>query len=276
MKTKCLFCGVMTVNPCRTFAQLTDFIEAGRPLTRCRDAYRAEIARLAQPAEDAFGFGMDAPRNMTKADAEKAWTCANGHLSDTAKAQIAMEGLAPSAAPSPFEWGLIRENAARGIVGKSIADSARELEEVAKAAEANVRAIVSKTEGVKFDDGKLRFDLIPPDAMAVVAAVLTYGALKYEDRNWELGMDRARLRAARDRHENARLLGQSHDPETNLPHLAHEAACTLMELALFLRNTGTDTASNLPQHVATSVNDYGRKAVEAGRVAASRKAAQHG
>lgn len=35
------------------------------------------------------------------------------------------------------------------------------------------------TEGVKFDQGKLRYDLLPPEMLEEVALVLTYGAVKY-------------------------------------------------------------------------------------------------
>lgn len=47
--------------------------------------------------------------------------------------------------------------------------------------------------GVKHDDGKTRYDLIPPEAMDAVAQVLTYDAGKYCDRNWEQGIDNGRV-----------------------------------------------------------------------------------
>jgi hypothetical protein len=112
---------------------------------------------------------------------------------------------------------------------------------------------VASGEGVKHDADKLRFDLIPPDAMTAIAAVLTYGAVKYADRNWEKGMDRARLRAAAERHRIADLMGEERDDETGLPHKAHEACCILMELALFLRNVGTDSAADIPTESIRSI-----------------------
>lgn len=77
------------------------------------------------------------------------------------------------------------------------------------------------SQGVKFDNGKLRYDLIPTGPLAAVAAVYTVGAAKYADRNWELGMDRGRVYAASLRHMNAYWSGQVHDPETGIHHLAH-------------------------------------------------------
>ena len=42
-------------------------------------------------------------------------------------------------------------------------------------------------EGRKNDSGKRRMDLIPPEAIEALADVLTMGAAKYADRNWEKG-----------------------------------------------------------------------------------------
>lgn len=80
-------------------------------------------------------------------------------------------------------------------------------------------------EGVKYDDTKLRFDLLSPAANAGLAAVLTYGATKYAARNWEKGMEWGRVYAALQRHLNAFWAGEDIDPESGLPHLDHAACC---------------------------------------------------
>jgi len=51
------------------------------------------------------------------------------------------------------------------------------------------------TEGIKHDAGKLRLDLIPPEAIRALGEVLTYGTNKYGDRNWEKGISEDRLYA---------------------------------------------------------------------------------
>ena len=78
-------------------------------------------------------------------------------------------------------------------------------------------------EGRKDDDGKARFDLLPPDALWEVVRVYTFGAGKYGDRNWEKGIRWGRVFAAICRHLFAWWLGERHDPETGLSHLAHAA-----------------------------------------------------
>lgn len=85
--------------------------------------------------------------------------------------------------------------------------------------------------GHKADTGKNRLELLPYDALAEVGKVLTLGASKYGDRNWEKGIDYGRVYAALQRHVTAWWQGQDVDPETGLSHMAHCAANALFLLA---------------------------------------------
>lgn len=78
--------------------------------------------------------------------------------------------------------------------------------------------------GLKADDGKLRYDLIPLIVEQQLAAVLTFGALKYADNTWQ-GVESERYYAALRRHLNAWGQGEPLDPETGLHHLTHALAC---------------------------------------------------
>lgn len=89
--------------------------------------------------------------------------------------------------------------------------------------------------GTKYDDGKTRWDLVPWDAVEKVAEILTFGAKKYGDRNWEQGIDFGRLFAATMRHVVAHVNGETIDPESGMPHLAHASTNQLMALALLIR-----------------------------------------
>jgi hypothetical protein len=86
--------------------------------------------------------------------------------------------------------------------------------------------------GVKLDSEKLRMDLIPASAIESLAEVLTYGAKKYADRNWEKGIKWGRVYAATLRHLLAWWRGENLDPESGLPHLAH-AMCNIAFLLEF-------------------------------------------
>jgi hypothetical protein len=96
------------------------------------------------------------------------------------------------------------------------------------------------TEGVKFDSGKLRYDLIPPEVEEAIAAVLTFGANKYGERNWELGMSWGRPYAALRRHMAAWWSGEDKDPETGMSHLAHAACCIAFLVSFEARAAGVD------------------------------------
>lgn len=87
------------------------------------------------------------------------------------------------------------------------------------------------SEGTKFDDGKLRYDLIPPRPLQELARVYTIGARKYDDRNWEKGIKWGRIFAAMMRHAWAWMIGERWDPVDGQHHLASVAWCAfaLME-----------------------------------------------
>lgn len=96
------------------------------------------------------------------------------------------------------------------------------------------------TEGLKFDANKSRYDLIPPEIEEAIAKVLTFGTVKYGERNWELGMKWGRPYAALRRHMAAWWSGEDNDPETGMPHTWHAACCIAFIVAFEARGTGTD------------------------------------
>lgn len=78
-------------------------------------------------------------------------------------------------------------------------------------------------DGLKFDDGKLRYDLLPPDALHELARIYTIGAQKYSPRSWEQGISYCRIFAALMRHCWAYFRGEENDPDDGLHHMAHAA-----------------------------------------------------
>lgn len=102
-----------------------------------------------------------------------------------------------------------------------------------------------KNEGVKHDQHKIRWDLVPFDAVNEIAKVLTFGAAKYDARNWEKGMNWSRVFGAVQRHLTRWFHGQDKDKETRLTHLAHAGCCIFFLLAWELRKAGTDDRPKL-------------------------------
>ena len=79
---------------------------------------------------------------------------------------------------------------------------------------------VDEVKGMKFDQDKLRYDLIPPEVKKWLAEVLTYGAKKYAPDNWKK-IEVERYYAAMERHMVAYQLGEEKDPESGIHHLIH-------------------------------------------------------
>jgi hypothetical protein len=85
------------------------------------------------------------------------------------------------------------------------------------------------TPGVKWDDGKDRWDLVPWAQLRHVVAAISYGARKYSDDNWQR-VEPHRYRAAAMRHFSAFCEGERKDVESGLHHLAHAMCCLLFLL----------------------------------------------
>ena len=93
-----------------------------------------------------------------------------------------------------------------------------------------------KTEsGKKFDAGKLRFDLLPPDSLKEIVKVFTSGAEKYGEHNWSNGMSWSRVFGAAQRHQWAFWGGEDFDSETTHNHIAHAIVNLMFLLAYYER-----------------------------------------
>lgn len=105
--------------------------------------------------------------------------------------------------------------------------------------------------GGKKDAEKVRFDLLPGEALFAIAKVLTTGTKKYEDRNWENGMKWSRVFSATLRHlwawwaapgskTNVNFIFDELDDEWQYSHLWHAGCCILFLITYEERNLGED------------------------------------
>jgi len=94
--------------------------------------------------------------------------------------------------------------------------------------------------GKKWDGGKPRFDLLPPDVIEDVVMIFTQGADKYGDRNWEKGMSYSRCYAAAHRHLSAFWQGEDFDPESGMHHISHAIVNLMFLRAYEMRESGID------------------------------------
>lgn len=79
------------------------------------------------------------------------------------------------------------------------------------------------TDGLKHDGGKSRLDLVPPEIIEAVGAVMTHGVEKYGEGSYKK-VEPKRYRAALMRHI-CKWLRNPHgkDEDSGLPHLWHIA-----------------------------------------------------
>lgn len=119
--------------------------------------------------------------------------------------------------------------------------------------------------GVKFDDGKTRDDLLPPELEEAVATILAFGAKKYAARNWEQGMDWSRPYAAARRHLRNWFArrdfgkGPGNDKDSGYSDLWHAACNVAFLIAYEARRCGNDDRPNaepLPVKVKGYVHDF--------------------
>lgn len=75
--------------------------------------------------------------------------------------------------------------------------------------------------GKRFNEGKLRYDLVNPIALEGMVSILTHGAEKYGDRNWEKGMKWSNVISSLKRHLAAIEKGEDYDQESGKLHIDH-------------------------------------------------------
>ena len=74
--------------------------------------------------------------------------------------------------------------------------------------------------GLKFDQGKVQWDLVPMGVIAGVARVLTFGAIKYKKDSWK-SVDPTRYYSAMMRHLESISKVEVNDPESKENHMFH-------------------------------------------------------
>lgn len=116
--------------------------------------------------------------------------------------------------------------------------------------------------GKKLDDGKVRYELVPPEFVHGTAVILTFGGLKYAPRNWEQGISWGRCFGALMGHLWKWWWGQDKDAETGCSHLWH-AACELAFLISFeargMREFDDRFTNTFTKHSLEALSPLGRE-----------------
>lgn len=100
--------------------------------------------------------------------------------------------------------------------------------------------------GVRFNENKLRYDLIPQEIIDELAKVFTFGAVKYDEENWKNFNEKQQkeIMASLLRHIYAHKKNEIFDKETGCTHLGH-AACNIAFILHFLFKNKSREAYNL-------------------------------
>lgn len=94
--------------------------------------------------------------------------------------------------------------------------------------------------GLRYNEGKPRYDLLPPEALDALATHYGAGAKKYADRNWERGMAWCKCFASMMRHSWAWMRGEDIDPETGSHHMIAVAWNAIAIFTYYQRRIGED------------------------------------
>lgn len=135
-----------------------------------------------------------------------------------------------------------------------------------------IKCVKDSSEGLRYNEGKLPYDLIPTEAEEGLARVLAHGAKKYSPRNWEKGMDWSIPYGALRRHLSAWWNGEELDKESGLSHLSHILCNTAFLIVYEQRGVGKDNRpviktidpKNLPKttELANQLDAYRKELVE--------------
>lgn len=104
---------------------------------------------------------------------------------------------------------------------------------------------MDKLEAIKFDKEKPKMSYIPQLALLEVGKTFTYGASKYKEFNYSLGMEYTRYIDAALRHINQALRGEDIDEESQCFHLANGIASLMMCLDNQLSGTVKDNRNKI-------------------------------
>jgi hypothetical protein len=90
------------------------------------------------------------------------------------------------------------------------------------------------------DDGKPRFDLLPPEPLFALSELYGFGAKKYAARGWEEGMSWGRCFGALMRHAWKFWRGEDYDAETGAHHMVAVAWNAFAIYVYAVRKIGVD------------------------------------
>lgn len=73
----------------------------------------------------------------------------------------------------------------------------------------------------RYNNGKVKWSLVPQSALTPMVRVLEFGAEKYAPHNWKKGLSITECCESLKRHLDAFMEGEDNDPESGISHIGH-------------------------------------------------------
>lgn len=93
---------------------------------------------------------------------------------------------------------------------------------------------------IRYDLGKLQWQLLPEDAIEKIVEIYTHGSIKYTDENWRKGMKWKRMIGSLKRHTKAFTVGEDIDADSGCLHLSQIAWNAISLIWYQLEGVGED------------------------------------
>jgi hypothetical protein len=94
---------------------------------------------------------------------------------------------------------------------------------------------MENNKGLRFNEGKAKWSLVPQSSLTPMVKVLEYGAKKYAPYNWTKGLSVTEICESLKRHLDAYMEGEDTDPESGESHIGH-IQCNAMFLSWMIQN----------------------------------------
>lgn len=94
---------------------------------------------------------------------------------------------------------------------------------------------MSEEKGLRYNQGKPKWSLVPQSALLPMVEVLEFGATKYAPFNWQKGLSYTEILESTKRHLDKLMEGEDFDEESKIHHIGH-IQCNALFYAWMVRN----------------------------------------
>lgn len=131
-----------------------------------------------------------------------------------------------------------REEKQREILNKIAQQTLRKQDDAHKSLVAELSK--KKTQGLRYNDGKLKWSYVHFESLEPMVRVLMFGAQKYEPFNWQKGLKKEEVLESAMRHLTRMIDGEIDDKESGLPHVGHLMCNAMFYQYMVLRDENNE------------------------------------